>query len=61
MKSKQFKIAGMGNWRTFLWKPYDTWLINGNWLVYGPGSKSDSGNGPMIIINSFTGETRIKL
>jgi len=50
-----------GYWRTLLWKPFDTWLINGHWLVYGPASKSNSGNGPMIIINNFTGETRIKL
>jgi hypothetical protein len=50
-----------GYWRTFLWKPFDIWLINGHWLVYGPASKSDSGNGPMIIINNLTGETRIKL
>ena len=50
-----------GYWRTLLWKPFDTWLINGHWLVYGPASKSNSGNGPMIIINNLTGETKIKL
>ena len=66
-ESTAIKIANQlfsekyGYWRTFLWKPFDTWLINGHWLVYGPASKSDSGNGPMIIINNLTGETRIKL
>jgi hypothetical protein len=50
-----------GNWNAFLWKPFDTYLINGYWFVYGPVSKSAIDNGPMLIINYHTGETRFKL
>jgi hypothetical protein len=49
-----------GNWHTFLWKPFDIYLINGYWFVYGPISKSKLDGGPMIIINYCTGETRFK-
>jgi hypothetical protein len=48
-----------GYWHTLLWKPFDIYLINGYWLVYGPESKSKPDNGPMIIINQYTGETRL--
>ncbi len=50
-----------GIWNTLLWKPFDIYLINGYWFVYGPVSKSKFDNGPMIIINYYTGETRFKL
>jgi len=50
-----------GIWHTLLWKPFDIYLINGYWFVYGPVSKSKFDNGPMIIINYHTGETRFKL
>jgi hypothetical protein len=43
-----------------LWKPFDIYLINGYWFVYGPVPKSKPDNGPMIIINCNTGETRFK-
>ena len=49
-----------GNRRAFLFKPFDTYLFNGNWFVYGPVSKSKIEFGPMIIINQYTGETRFK-
>jgi hypothetical protein len=49
-----------GNRRAFLCKPFDTYLFNGNWFVYGPVSKSKIEFGPMIIINQYTGETRFK-
>jgi len=49
-----------GIWHTLLCKPFDIYLINGYWLVYGPVSKSRFDNGPMIIINHHTGETRFK-
>ena len=49
-----------GYWHAFLCKPFDTYLINGYWFVYGTISKSKSDYGPMIIINQFTGETRFK-
>ncbi len=49
-----------GIWNTLLWKPFDIYLINGYWFVYGPVSKSKFDNGPMIIINYYTGETRFK-
>ena len=49
-----------GNLHTFLWKPFDTYLFNDNWFVYGPISKSKPDYGPMIIINQYTGETRLK-
>jgi hypothetical protein len=49
-----------GYWHTFLWKPFDIYLIKGYWFVYGPVSKSKFDNGPMIIINYYTGETRFK-
>jgi len=45
----------------FLCKPFDIWLFNDYWFVYGPVSKSKFNNGPMIIINNHTGETRFKL
>ena len=47
-----------GQWPTLLCKPFDVYLINGNWLVYGPVSKSKPESGPMIEINCHTGETR---
>jgi hypothetical protein len=46
---------------TFLCKPFDIYLFNDYWFVYGPVSKSKLDNGPMIIINNHTGETRFKL
>lgn len=49
-----------GNRRAFLCKPFDTYLFNGNWFVYGPISKSKIEFGPMIVINQYTGETRFK-
>jgi hypothetical protein len=49
-----------GYWRAFLCKPFDTYLFNGNWFVYGPISKSKIEFGPMIVINQYTGETRFK-
>jgi hypothetical protein len=49
-----------GNLRTILCKPFDVFLINGYWLVYGPVSKKKPENGPMVIINCHTGMTRIK-
>jgi hypothetical protein len=49
-----------GYWHTFLWKPFDIYLFNDYWFVYGPVSKSKPDNGPMIIINQYTGETRLK-
>ena len=39
-----------GIWHTLLWKPFDIFLFNGYWFVYGPVSKSELNNGPMIII-----------
>jgi hypothetical protein len=60
------KIAGRlfsekyGIWYAFLLKPFDIYLINGYWFVYGPASKSRPDGGPMIIINCHTGETRFK-
>ncbi|MGB8489927.1 MAG: NTF2 fold immunity protein [Bacteroidales bacterium] len=50
-----------GNLHTLLWKPFDIYLINSYWFVYGPVSKSKLDGGPMIIINYHTGETRFKL
>ncbi|MCU0473658.1 MAG: YbbC/YhhH family protein [Bacteroidales bacterium] len=49
-----------GYWHTLLWKPFDIYLINGYWSVYGPVSKSKLDYGPMIIINQYNGETRLK-
>lgn len=49
-----------GYWHTFLWKPFDIYLINSYWFIHGTVSKSKFDNGPMIIINCHTGETRIK-
>lgn len=46
--------------RAFLCKPFDTYLFNSNWFVYGPVSKSKPDYGPMIIINQYTGEIRFK-
>ncbi len=46
--------------RAFLCKPFDTYLFNSTWFVYGPISKSKPDHGPMIIINQYTGETRFK-
>jgi len=46
---------------TFLYKPFDIYLFNDYWFVYGPVSKSKFDNGPMIIINNQTGVTRLKL
>lgn len=48
-----------GNLRTILCKPFDIYLINGYWLVYGPVSKTKTEKGPVIIINCHTGMTRI--
>ena len=45
----------------FLCKPFDIYLFNDYWFVYGPVSKSKFDNGPMIIINNHTGETRFKI
>lgn len=49
-----------GNWQAFLWKPFDTFLINDYWFVYGAESKSKLEGSPMLIINCHTGETRFK-
>ena len=49
-----------GYWHAFLSKPFDIYLINGYWFIYGTISKSKLDYGPMIIINQFTGETRFK-
>lgn len=49
-----------GYWHTFLRKPFDIYLINSYWFVYGPVSKSKLDTGPMIIINYYTGEIRFK-
>jgi hypothetical protein len=49
-----------GNWNAFLWKPFDIYLFNNYWFVYGPVSKSKPDNGPMMIINQYTGEIRFK-
>ena len=49
-----------GKWRNLLWKPFDVFLINGYWLVYGPVSKSEPDGGPIVIINQHTGATRFK-
>lgn len=46
--------------RAFLFKPFDTYLFNNNWFVYGPVSKSKPDYGPMITINQNTGEIRFK-
>jgi hypothetical protein len=65
-KRTAIKIAGRlftekyGIWHTLLWKPFDAYLFNGNWFVYGPVSRSEIESGPMIIINQYTGETRFK-
>jgi hypothetical protein len=49
-----------GIWHTFLWKPFDIYLFNNYWFIYAPVSKSAPDNGPMMIINYNTGETRFK-
>jgi hypothetical protein len=49
-----------GLWHTFLWKPFDIYLFNNYWFVYASVSKSALDNGPMMIINYNTGETRFK-
>lgn len=49
-----------GNRYAFLCRPFDIFLFNDYWFVYGPVSKSENDNGPMIIINYCTGETRFK-
>jgi cbb3-type cytochrome oxidase subunit 3 len=49
-----------GKWRTFLNKPFDIYLINGYWFVYGPNPKGMLDYGPMLIINCQTGEIRLK-
>lgn len=49
-----------GSLNTLLSKPFDVFLINGYWFVYGPVSKSNPDYGPMITINQYTGETRFK-
>jgi hypothetical protein len=60
------KIAGIifsnriGRLKTVLLKPFDVYLINGYWFIYGPHSKYMLDYGPMIIINCHTGEIRIK-
>jgi len=41
-------------------KPFDIYLFNDNWFVYGPISKSKPDYVPMIIINQYTGEIRLK-
>ena len=50
-----------GIWHAFLCKPFDIYSFNHYWFVYGPVSKSKLDNGPMLIINYHTGETRFKL
>ena len=50
----------IGKWRTFLHKPFDIYLFNGYWFVYGPNPKRMLDYGPMLIINSQTGEIRLK-
>ena len=50
-----------GFWHAILCKPFDIFLFNDYWFVYGPVNKSKPDNGPMIIINQYTGETRFKL
>lgn len=47
-----------GIWHTLLWKPFDVYLINDYWLIYGPVSESSPESGPVIVINCHTGETR---
>jgi hypothetical protein len=49
-----------GKWHTFLCKPFDIYLFNDYWFVYGPVSKSKLEKGPAIIINCNTGELRFK-
>lgn len=50
----------IGKWRTFLHKPFDIYLINGYWFVYGPNPKHMLDYGPMLIINCKTGEIKLK-
>ncbi len=49
-----------GIWYTLLLKPFDVYLINGYWFVYGSVSKSKLDSGPMIVINQYNGDTRLK-
>lgn len=49
-----------GTWHAFLYKPFEIYLFSDYWFVYGPVPKSKPDKGPMIIINSYTGETRFK-
>jgi cbb3-type cytochrome oxidase subunit 3 len=50
----------IGKWHTFLHKPFDIYLINGYWFVYGPNPKHTLDYGPMLIINCKTGEIKLK-
>jgi len=49
-----------GRLRTNLLKPFDMYLINGYWFVYGPQSIKYLDYGPMMIINCYSGEIKIK-
>jgi len=49
-----------GIWHAFLYKPFEIYQFSHYWFVYGPVPKSKPDNGPMIIINCYTGETRFK-
>jgi hypothetical protein len=49
-----------GIWHTFLYKPFEIYLFSDYWFVYGPVNKSKPDNGPIVIINQYTGETRFK-
>jgi len=50
----------IGKWRTFFHRPFDIYLINDYWFVYGPNPKRMLDYGPMLTINCKTGEIRLK-
>lgn len=50
-----------GIWHGLLLKPFDIYLINDYWFIYGPVSNSELDGGPIVIINQHTGETRFLL
>lgn len=50
-----------GSLKTELIKPFDIFLFNDYWFIYGPVSKSGNDEGPMIIINRHTGASRVKV
>ncbi|HCI55975.1 MAG TPA: hypothetical protein PLN06_03780 [Bacteroidales bacterium] len=50
----------IGKWRTFFYKPFDIYLIDDYWFVYGPISKHMLDYGPMLIINCRTGEIMLQ-